>query len=378
MTHSPDSPRPRRASPHAGEHAPHFDPAGSHADNSQYDDAPSRNRWAALGGWAIAILAAVALGATAIWQVNERVYTPESTAGQYWDALREGSGARALGLFDTVPEFEGEAEVDHLLLSGAPLAASISQIESPELTDASEGGSPELSFTVDGQEHATELPTALLGQTWGFFDHWAMASRALSWFQVEVPGAVEGGIAQVEVNGEPVNLDSGEAALSAFVPTVAEVEIDSQWLQGSAEHVVTSSPEDGSAQRLTIDLEASEAAVDLLHEEVGEFFDGCAQEQVLMPTACPVGATTTNRVDASTIEWEFPSPDAVSLSFDADGWSVNYDQLTAVLTYEADDSFTGERLQEREEMTFDIEVDVAASESDLMVSVQGLDEEGAQ
>ncbi|GAA1817874.1 hypothetical protein [Nesterenkonia flava] len=347
-----------------------------------YDAAPPHpaqkqsSPWGVFAVWAVVLVLAIAAAVVAIWQVNERIYTPEAAAEQYWEDLSAGNGSAALGHLSSVPEFvnaetdaEGEGAVDHLLLSGDPLQRSIEQLSSAAVTET-EGGA-ELNFTVGEEDYSTAVPLVRGDSIWGFFDDWQIAPSAVTWFEVEVPGAPQGGIGQVQVNGEPVNLDQERAALSAFVPTAVDIEIDSQWLVGSAQHVVLNAEDNGNeAHRVTIDLEASDEAVDLLHTEIQEYFDSCDQP-VLMPAGCPVGVSTNHQVDPDTIDWEFPDPEVATLTFDAEGWHVSYDHLVAEVSFQARHHHTGEQLTETEQVSFGLDIQVGASGEDLIISVTG-------
>ncbi|WP_120003532.1 hypothetical protein [Nesterenkonia muleiensis] len=332
-------------------------------------EAGQRPGYRAAALWALGLVAAVAAAVFAVWQVNEHLYAPEATAQSYWDSLAEGEGSQALGHFSALPDFAEEPQVDHLLLTGDPLTRSAELIESPDITETGDGA--QLSFTSAEEEYTTELPLTHSGTTWGFFDNWEISPAGLTWFQVEVPGAPQGGIGQIEINGEPVNLDAETARLSAFVPTVAEISIESQWLTGAVSHVVTAAEDsDAPAELVTMELEASEDATQLLHEELTEYFEECDQ-QVLMPSGCPVGTSTSHQVDADTIDWTFPEPEAFELSFDAEGWQVSSEDLVAEVSFEARHFHTGEQLTETEDVPFSLDVQVGASGEDLVVSVAG-------
>lgn len=333
------------------------------------DDAERSPGHRALVGWAVGLILSAVAVVVAIWQVNEQLYTPQYTTEQYWEALSQGEGAEALGHFSQTPDFLGDEQLDHLLLDGAALARSAELIEAPVVDGDSDAA--QLQFTAGSEDYTTAMPVTHTGTTWGFFDKWRLAENGLTWFQVEVPGAPQGGIGQVQVNGEPVNLDGETAQLSAFVPSAAEIAVDSQWLVGGTSHVVTAAEETvEEAQRVTLDLEASEEAVELLRGEVSEFFDRCDQP-VLMPAGCPVGISTPHRVDAETIEWAFPEAEEFSLGFNADGWQTDYDQLVAEVSFEATHHHTGEAITETEEVPFDLTVEVGASGEDLIVAVRG-------
>lgn len=333
------------------------------------DDAQRSSGNRAVVGWAVGLMLTAVAVVVAIWQVNEQLYTPQYTTEQYWEAVTQGEGDEALGHFSETPEFLADEQLDHLLLDGAPLARSAELIEAPEV--GGDADAAQLQFTAGSEDYTTAMPVTHTGTTWGFFDNWGMAANGLTWFEVEVPGAPQGGIGQLQVNGDPVNLDEETAQLSAFVPSAAEITVDSQWLVGSTSHVVAAADESGdSAQRVTLDLEASEDAVEMLHQEVSEFFDRCDQA-VLMPAGCPVGISTPHRVDAETIDWTFPDAEEFSLGFDADGWQAQHDQLVAEVSFEATHHHTGESITETEEVPFDLTVEVGASGEDLIVAVRG-------
>ncbi|WP_150460981.1 hypothetical protein [Nesterenkonia ebinurensis] len=319
--------------------------------------------------WGLGLILAAVAAVVAIWQVNERLYSPEVTAERYWEALSSGASSEALGQLSSVPSFARDNEVDNLLLTPGPLAYSAERISDAQLAAGEDDAA--LSFTALEEDFTTELPLTHTGTTWGFFDTWELAPQAVTWFQVEVPGAPEGAIGQIQINGEPVNLLEETARLSALVPTVAEISIDSQWLVGSADHVVVAA-EDPSApvEQVFMELEASEEAVALLHQELAEYFESCNQ-QVLMPSGCPVGHSTTNQVDADTIEWSFPDPEDFELTFDAEGWHVSFEEPVAEISYQALHHHTGEELQETEQHPFYLEIQVGASGEDLVVSVRG-------
>lgn len=341
-------------------------------DQPPADDAAAR-RTRAGWGWLAAVVLAVLGTAIAVWQVNDRVYTPETAAEDYWEALQAGRGRIALGHIEQRPEFLSEEGMDHVLLNGDPLARSAELIEAARLEVDEEGEETvaELDFVVGSENHSTVLPVHRTGTSWGFFDEYSIAPNALTWFEVQVPGAPQGGIGQVTVNGAPVNLEDETAQLSAFTPTAAEIEVDSQWLIGEAQHTVTAAEEPGEpASRVTLDLEASEEAVNVLHEELAEYFEGCDQ-QVLMPSGCPVGTSTTHSVDADTISWDFPEPEEFQLSFDADGWHVEHEDLVAEVSFEAIHFHDGTPVSETEEVPFELDIAVGANGEELVVSVSG-------
>ncbi|WP_147104553.1 hypothetical protein [Nesterenkonia populi] len=323
-------------------------------------------------GWLAALLIAVFGAVIAVWQVNERVYTPETAVEDYWEALQAGRGRVALGHFEQRPEFLSEGDLDHVLLNGDPLSRSAELIEAArlELGPEDEDAAAQLDFVVGSENYSTTLQVEHIGTSWGFFDEYSISPHALTWFEVDVPGAPQGGIGQVTVNGAPVNLEAETARLSAFAPTAADVEVDSQWLIGQAQHTVTAEDPGEPASRVTLDLEASEEAAGVLRDELAEFFEGCEQ-QVLMPSGCPIGTSTPHSVDPDSISWEFPDPEEFELSFDAEGWDVDHGDLSAEVSFDAVHYYDGTQISETESVPFELDIAVGASGEDLIVSVSG-------
>ena len=360
------------APPHQAGSPHHAQPPHPHQYPYAQPPAPTRKKggliWAA---WGSALALTLLIGGVIAWQVDEQLYTTEASAENYWEALRSGNGAEALGYLDSVPEDTGS---DAVLLDGDPLSHSASLMEGMSFTEGAESASA--SFTADGEEYETTLPMVDAGTHWLVFDDWRIAPEAVTDLEVEVPGADAAGVGQIEVNGEPVNLEEESVTLSTFLPGVVEFGIDSQWLGGTSTEVIT--PEEGtdadgepSAQQLTLELEASEEAEEVLHNEVESFLQGCAEQQVLMPSGCPMGIETPNQVDSETISWEMPEASDTSLSFAADGWEVSGLDMTATVTFDSLDHHDGEELEESHDVPFRLDVQVGADGEELIIGVSG-------
>ncbi|WP_010525120.1 hypothetical protein [Nesterenkonia sp. F] len=382
-----------------GQHDPHAaDPQRPAADDAAGGAGGSSGSgrsviaWAA---WSAALIVALVLGGFAVWLVDTKVYTTEALGEQWWEAVQAGEGEVVLGQFDDVPEAAGETgegedprlpagSLDTLLLDGATLERSAEQIEDLRVVERS--GSADLVFTVDGEEHRSRLPMEKADEAWGIFDQWALDPAVLAEVSLSVPGASAGGIGQVEVNGEPVNLQEDTAELAAYAPSVLDVAVDSEWLTGSARQVLALDPQDadggsggssgsgeaGPSEEIEIELEASSAAAEAMHRKVEAYLSSCAEQPVLMPSGCPMGVETPNRVEASTIEWSMPKAQDLTLTFGPDGWSVTgADRMTATVSFTAQDYYSGETLEESHDVTFGLDVEVGASGEDLLVAVTG-------
>ncbi|MCH8560101.1 hypothetical protein [Nesterenkonia sp. DZ6] len=339
----------------------------------------TRSRRGLLVAWAAALVLALAAGGVAIWQVSERIYTPGHTAQEYWDSITRGSGSEALGFFDPAALDAAEgAPMDSLLLDGDALARSAAGIENTRFEeDPGQQGRAMMQFDIEGESFETQLPMESQQNTLAFFPDWELTAASMSQLQIDVPGAAAGGIAQITVNGEPVNLEDDSATLRTYVPAVVEIAVDSEWLVGASRYVVVQDAgegdDDGQAHQITLELQASEAAQDLLQEEVGAYLDGCADQQVLMPAGCPMGINTPNQVVTESISWRMPEPEGLTLDFAEEGWETPGADMSATVTFDSRHFHDGASLEESHQVDFALSIEVGASGEELIVAVSGSD-----
>lgn len=339
------------------------------------DQRPHSSRVVLLA-WVAALVMALAAGGAAIWQVSEKIYTPGHTAEEYWDSMTRGSGSEALGFFDAgVYGNSGEEGVDSVLLDGEALERSTAGIENPRFGEnPANSGNAVMQFQVEGEDYETALPMESQETTLAFFQNWELTADSMSELQIDVPGAAAGGIAAITVNGQPVNLVDDSVTMRAYVPAVVEIEVESEWLVGASRYVVVDGAEgedEDQAHQITLDLEASEAAEEVLHEEVSAYLDSCAEQQVLMPAGCPMGINTPNQVVTESINWRMPEPDELALDFDAEGWETSDTDLEATINFDSRHFHDGASLQESHQVGFDLDIEVGASGEELIVAVTG-------
>lgn len=342
----------------------------------------ARSQRGLLVAWAVALVMALAAGGVAVWQVSERIYTPGHTAQEYWDSITEGSGSEALGFFEAEAlTATQEDPVDSLLLDGDALARSTAGIENPRFgQDAGQGSEQQngavMLFDIEGESFQTQLPMQAQRSTLPFFADWELTEASMSQLQIDVPGAAAGGIAQITVNGEPVNLEEDSVTLRTYVPAVVEIAVESEWLVGASRYVVVQDAgeaEDDQVHQVTLELEASEAAQELLHEEVQAYLDGCAEQQVLMPAGCPMGINTPNQVVTESISWSMPDAQELTLGFDDSGWTTPGSDLAATVSFDSRHFHDGASLEESHQVEFDLSIEVGASGEELIVAVSGSD-----
>ncbi|WP_261624572.1 hypothetical protein [Nesterenkonia marinintestina] len=350
-----------------------------HDDDHPTGARPSGSR---LGGvaaaWGAALILAVVLAVLAVWWVRTEVYSAEAAAEGYVDALTSGRGGEALGLLsdsaheDLASQFdETDPPTDAGLLGGDALEKSTERLDQLSLDD---DGEPTLTFTYDDEQHAVEVPVHSGETMWMLFDRWEITEEVVGEFEVDVPQSGAAGVERITVNGEPVDLEDGSVRLAAFLPTAAVIEADGPWVDGSADHLVL----DDSEDTVQLDVEPSEEAQEKVREQVESYLQECADQQVLMPSGCPMGAATPHQVDPDTIDWTMPDISDLTVALGDDGWEVEGTQsLTAELDFEALDHFDGSLLNERFESDFSLDVEVEPVGDELRIAVTGADGETA-
>lgn len=350
--------------------------------STEHDSADDRPRGPRLGAlaaaWGAGLIVAVVLGVLAVWWVRTEVYSAEAAADGYVDALTAGNGGEVLGLLsDSANEElasrfeETDPPTDAGLLSGEALEQSTDQLSDLTLQD---DGEPSLTFSYADEDHEVPVPVDSGDTTWLLFDRWEITEEVVGEFEVEVARAGAAGVERITVNGQPVDLDDGSVRLAAFLPTAAEIEADGPWVSGSASHLVLND----SDETVQLEVEASEEAQEKVREQVASYLEGCAEQQVLMPSGCPMGAATPNQVDADTIEWSMPDVSELTVSLGDDGWEVEgTDSLTADLTFEALNHFDGTPVDESFEADFSLDIEVEPVGEELRIAVTGSDGETA-
>lgn len=119
---------------------------------------------------------------------------------------------------------------------------------------------------------------------------------------------------EVRVNGLDSPLKKGNQTLPVFAPSVVDASFATKNFQARPKSILVGAPH---AKPVEIDLitEPSEEFISAIDTQLRSYLDGCASQQVLMPSGCPMSYETHARVNADSIKWEitsYPKPEVNS------------------------------------------------------------------
>ena len=167
----------------------------------------------AVGAWFFLIVLSVAAAAVTIALVNKYQYGPETDVREYFQALQDGDGGKALGLLNAqVPDSNAA------LLDGDALAEAGSHLEDVEVSTVSSDKDHAVvraSYLLDGKPASSEFTLHPAETQWGFFTVWDFDPSTLPTMTVSMPGSTA-----VDINGASVALPESSRDFAVFYPGV--------------------------------------------------------------------------------------------------------------------------------------------------------------
>ena len=310
--------------------------------------------------WLLIFMLALAAAIVTITVVNGREFGPEKTVAHYLQALRDGDGAKALGLLQAkLPDANAAA------LDGPALAKSQKALENVsvgEAVDAPEGRKRvTVNYTIAGTALASDFTLEPGPRQWLFFDSWTMVPTTLPSIHASVVNAN-----QASINGVDANMPDGHNSFAVFYPGNYELEYRSPLFAAPpVTRNVTSAaqpvPAVGLATGPTSDLLAQVDGV------VRKYLDTCAKQAVLMPTGCPMSADTANRV-ASPIKWSIVEYPTITISPFGGQWIMAPLTVKAQVGFKEQDLFTGLLQDFKHAENFDFTAKLAIDGSNVSVT----------
>ncbi|WP_146233371.1 hypothetical protein [Arthrobacter psychrolactophilus] len=283
--------------------------------------------------WLMIFMLGIAAAIVTITVVNTEKFGPESTVSNYLKALKEGDGAKALGLLHaTVPSANAAA------LDGEALAESqkkLASITLSEPVDAPDGQKlVTVSYTIDGAPMSTEFRLTSGPNQWLFFNSWDIVPTKLPTISASVVNAN-----QASINGAVANMPDGKNTFAVFYPGSYELEYRSALFAAPP----VSRNVSGPGQSVPAVGLATGPTSDLLSQvdaTIRKYLDSCTQQAVLMPTGCPMSAATDNRV-VSEVAWSVVEYPAITISPFGGQWILSPMNVKAQVAYDGQDLFTG-------------------------------------
>lgn len=303
----------------------------------------------------MALMLVIVAGAMTIAVTNARVFGPGPAVDAYMQTLAAGDGATALGhLGLEAPDGNG------LMLSGDPLRASAAAIGDYEIEETSQEGdraSVRVSYGIDGRRHHADFRLTRTGRDWLFFDEWRIQLGKLPVVEVNASNTTD-----INVNGAESPVAAGKQEFPVLPPAVLTASFEEEYFRAGETSRIVDAYDDAD-EPLRLVSEPTEALTDEVSSRLREYLDGCAEQQVLMPTGCPLAYDTGARVDPATIDWEITQyPDVEITAFDG-GWVLRPLEVDVNLELVEQDLATGatEEVDVTETYTFTANLDLSSS-----------------
>jgi hypothetical protein len=208
-----------------------------------------------------------------------------------------------------------------------------------------------------------------IGTRFGLFPEWGFAESPVATLQLGVLHDQ-----RFTVNGMPAvtgEASNAAAAYAVLVPGAYVIDHESPYLEAAAVTVLAG--EVGAVLPATVDVQANDRFLAQLTQEVYDHLAGCATQQVLFPSSCPLGHAIPNRI-VSTPTWSIVAdPDlTIQPGREFGTWFVPPADATAHLLVDVQSIFDGSVSTFDEDVPFEVSyVITITSDTTLRIVPQG-------
>ncbi|MDX2376127.1 hypothetical protein M4I32_04860 [Microbacterium sp. LRZ72] len=311
----------------------------------------------------VLLMAAFAAGGITLYHA---FYGPSAFVERYVGLLAEGRAADAL----EVPGVRVDST--ELAAAGLPETASDALLRRDALSAMGDIEVVDEQVTDDGVAVTLSYRSgSYTGTSTYLVDRNGWAGVVPAWRFVESPLAVldvtVNGSMSFEVNGftldkrqiSPLGADADpleSMSMLVFSPGRYRVAVDTVISSTRGVDVLADVPLAGVG--VEVNAEPTEQFVSVVQDEVDDFLDACAEQQVLQPTACPFGYVLRNRI-ASLPSWSIRDYPVVELVPDGADWAVPSTAGVAHLEVDELSLFDGTVRPLSEDVPFALSADVA-------------------
>lgn len=328
---------------------------------------PARSRRLAVDLTILAVIGAVlvaAVGAGTLALYRE-FYSPSAFVERYLSLLAEGRAADALA----VPG----VSVDSATLAGAglPESASDALLRRDALTTLTDvvitGERPDgdvthvdVTYSVGSRSAATVFEVESAGWI-GVAPAWRFAESPLATLTLVVRGSQTFAVNGFELDKRQVSPMGADAeplepvSLLVFSPGLYRVSVENALASTDGVDVLADAP----LTDVPLDLQAEATAefVTAVQDEVDDFLDACAAQQVLNPTGCPFGFTVFNRILAPPT-WTIVDYPSVALVPSGADWAMTTVDAVAHIDVDIQSLFDGSVTSVSEDVPFRIDAQI--------------------
>jgi hypothetical protein len=314
--------------------------------------------------WAVAF--AVLLGGFAITVValNATLYSSSGFVDTYLNALARHDATTARELPGVLASEDSAA---NLLVDDA--LGDLSEIELVGKEVDSDGvHTLDYEYNAGGVLGESTFRVVQTGAFLGLFPTWEFESSPLATVAVTVLHDERFRANSVDLTTDDQPTESG--GFLVFTPGLYSFDHESTYLD--ADEVAVPISEPGSVTAVQVNVQANSYFIEQVDAELRQFLDGCATQEVLLPTGCPFGKGFENRID-TTPAWSIADyPDVEVIPGDEVGdWLVPQTPAAAHLSVEVQSLFDGTRTQFDEDVPFTVSYAISIDTNDqLFISAQ--------
>lgn len=270
-------------------------------------------------------------GVAVVVALTSTTFSAGSFVRVYLDALARGDVRGALDVPGVmVPN--GAAE-DLLDAAALPDLGDIREVSSTELDGVHV---VVVTWSSGGVAGSSRFEVERTGTLWGLFPEWRFATSPIATLDLTVlhdPMFSVGGVGGRAAGPDP-------QSFAVLVPGTYPIDHVSRFLEAQRVDAVVDTP--GVTVPATLDVQPTPALLEQIESDLHARLDGCAKQEVLFPTGCPIGHAISNRV-VSAPTWSIVTyPDVSVLPGDEYGtWEVPPTPFTAHLTVQVQSLFDG-------------------------------------
>ena len=254
--------------------------------------------------WGVALVVVIAAFFATVLTLNATLYSASGFVAGYLDALSRQDADGALELVGARPE-AGDAS-DELLV-----AAAMGELSDIRLIDdvAQPDGAHLVTYayTAGGVADESTFVVRSSGALLGLFPTWDFVTSPIGVLQVTPRHDP-----RFTANGVQVLAPAQDTATPylVFTPSATVLAHETTFLQADPETATSTVP--GAAVAAAVNVRPNAAFVKQVQQELNDYLDECATQEVLLPTGCPFGEEITNRI-ITTPEWSIASYPQVTI-----------------------------------------------------------------
>ncbi|PRY68016.1 hypothetical protein B0I08_105180 [Glaciihabitans tibetensis] len=309
--------------------------------------------------WAIAFVVLLGAFAVTVVAMNATLYSSSGFVDTYLNALARQDATSARELPGVLASEDSAA---NLLTDGA--LGELSEIELIG-NDVDSDGVHTLSYeyNIGGELAESSFRVVQTGAFLGLFPTWKFESSPLATVAVTVLHDDRFRANAVDLTADDQPTASG--GFLVFAPGLYTFDHESTYLEADSVAVPISEP--GSVTAVQVDVQANTYFTQQVSNELKEFLDGCATQEVLLPTGCPFGKGFENRIDTTPV-WSIATyPDIEVIPGETVGdWLVPQTPAAAHLQVEVRSLFDGTRTQFDEDVPFTVSYDISIDANDKL------------